>query len=78
LKDLEIGEVKFELAGKFLLTLKKKFGGGDEELVKIAELRRIEQGGRIMEEFIQEFQRAARGSEYKERILVEEFKRGDK
>ena len=28
-----------------------------------------------MEEFIQEFRRAARGSEYKERPLVEEFKR---
>ena len=28
-----------------------------------------------MEEFVQEFQRAARGSRYKERALVEEFKR---
>ena len=30
---------------------------------------------RIMEEFIQEFRRAARGSRYEERLLVEEFKR---
>ena len=29
----------------------------------------------MMEEFIQEFRRAARGSGYKERPLVEEFKR---
>ena len=29
-----------------------------------------------MEEFVQEFKRAARGSEYKGRLLVEEFKRG--
>jgi len=29
-----------------------------------------------MEEFVQEFKRAARGSGYKERSLVEEFKRG--
>jgi len=28
-----------------------------------------------MEEFIQEFKRAARGSRYEERLLVEEFKR---
>ena len=28
-----------------------------------------------MEEFVQEFRRAARGSRYKERALVEEFKR---
>jgi len=55
---------------------KKKFRGGDEELVKIAELRRIEQGERIIEEFVQEFQRAVRESKYKGRALVEEFKRG--
>jgi len=29
-----------------------------------------------MEEFIQEFRRAARGSRYEGRSLVEEFKRG--
>ena len=39
------------------------------------ELRKLEQGGRTMEEFVYEFKRAARGSGYKERPLVEEFKR---
>jgi len=29
-----------------------------------------------MKEFVQEFRRAARGSRYKRRLLVEEFKRG--
>jgi len=29
-----------------------------------------------MEEFVQEFRRAARGSEYKRCLLIEEFKRG--
>ena len=29
-----------------------------------------------MEEFVQEFKRAARGSRYEGRLLVEEFKRG--
>ena len=47
---------------EFLIGLKKEFGGGEEESVKAAELRKLEQGGRIMEEFIQEFKRAARGS----------------
>ena len=28
-----------------------------------------------MEEFVQEFRRAARGSRYEERLLLEEFKR---
>ena len=44
-------------------------------MVKAAELRKLEQGGRTMEEFIQEFKRAARGSGYKGRLLVEKFKR---
>ena len=59
-----------------MIGLKKEFGGEEEELVKAAELRKLEQGGRTMEEFVQEFKRAARGSRYKERPLVEEFKRG--
>ena len=76
LKDLEVGEVKFELAENFLLELKKEFGSRDEKLVKVAELRRVEQAVRTIKEFVQEFWRVARGSEYKGRVLVEEFKRG--
>jgi len=44
--------------------------------VKAAEMRKLEQGGRTMEEFVQEFKRAVRGSRYEGRLLVEEFKRG--
>jgi len=76
LEDLEIGEAEFGSAEEFLLELKKEFRGGDEESVKVAELRRIKQGGRIMEEFVQEFQRVTRGSRYEGRVLVEEFKKG--
>jgi len=43
--------------------------------MKVVELRKLEQGERTMEEFVQEFKRAARGSGYKGRPLVEEFKR---
>jgi len=75
LEDLKLGEVEFRLVREFLLELKKKFGKGDEELVKVAELRRIGQGGKTMKEFIQKFKRAVRGSRYKERVFVEEFKR---
>ena len=75
LKDLESGEVKFGLVGEFLLELKTGFGEGDKELGKVVELRRIEQGRRTMEEFVQKFQRATRSSGYKGRALVEEFKR---
>ena len=76
IEELESGEVKYESAEEFLISLKKEFGGGEEELVKAAELRKLEQGGRTMEEFIQEFKRAVRGSGYEGRPLIEEFKRG--
>ena len=76
MEELELGEVEYESVEEFLTTLKKKFGGGEEESVKAAELRKLEQGGKTMEEFVQEFKRAARGSGYEGRLLVEEFKRG--
>ena len=76
MEELESGEVEYESVEEFLTTLKKEFGGGEEELVKAAELRKLEQGGKTMEEFVQEFKRAARGSGYEGRLLMEEFKRG--
>ena len=76
LENLEAGLLEYEIAGKFLIDIRKEFGGGDEELVKVAELKRLEQEGRIIEEFVQEFRRAARGSGYERRLLVKEFKRG--
>ena len=74
LEELEAGELEFETVGKFLAEIKKEFGGGEEESVKAVELRKLEQGRRTMEEFVQEFKRAARGSGYKGRPLVEKFK----
>ena len=44
--------------------------------MKVAELQRLEQGNKTMEEFIQEFRIAARESRYKEHPLIEEFKQG--
>jgi len=76
LEELEKEELEYESVGEFLVAIKKKFGGGEEELVKMAELKRLEQGGRTMEKFIQEFRKVARGSKYKGRLLIEEFKRG--
>ena len=74
MEELESGEVEYESVEEFLTNLKKEFGGGEEESVKAAELRKLEQGGKTMEEFVQEFKRAARGSGYEGRPLVEEFK----
>ena len=74
LEDLEVGEIEFKLAGEFLAEIKKEFGRGNKELLKIVELKRIEQGNRMMEEFVQDFKRVARESRYERCLLIEEFK----
>jgi len=76
MEELEAGEAEYESVEEFLTNLRKEFGGGEKESVKAVELRRMEQGGKTMEEYVQEFKRAARGSGYEGRPLVEEFKRG--
>jgi len=42
MEELESGEVEYESAEEFLSSLKKEFGGEEEELVKAAELRKLE------------------------------------
>ena len=44
--------------------------------MKVAELKRIEQGGKTIEEFVQDFKRVVRSSKYEECPLIEEFKQG--
>ena len=43
IEELEAGERKYESLEEFLMEIKKEFDGGDEESVKVAELKRIEQ-----------------------------------
>jgi len=76
LEELETGELEFELVREFLAEIKKESGEGDKESIKVAELKRIEQRGRNMEEFVQDFKRVAKDSGYEEHLLIEEFKRG--
>jgi len=76
MEELEGREMEYETAEEFLTVLKKEFRGGEEEAVKVTELRKLEQGGRTMEEFVQEFKWAARESGYERQPLIEEFKRG--
>jgi len=76
LEDLEWELLEYEIVGKFLADIRKEFRGGDKKLVKVAELKKLEQRGKMIEEFVQKFRRVVRGSRYEERPLVEEFKRG--
>jgi len=75
MEELEVGKIEYKSAGEFLAEIRKEFGEGDEELVKVAELRKIKQEGRNMEEFVQDFKRVARGSRYKGHLLIKEFKK---
>ena len=68
-------EKKYKTIEEFLESLRRKFGEGEEESVKVAELKRIKQGGKKMEEFVQEFKRVARESRYRDHSLIEEFKK---
>ena len=56
--------------------IRQEFEEFNEESRKVDELRVLEQGGKTVDEYVQEFRRAAKGSGYKGRVLVEEFKRG--
>jgi len=61
---------------ELFMKIRQEFGEFNEESKKVDELRALEQGGKTVDEYVQEFRRAARGSGYEGRALVEEFKRG--
>ena len=75
LEDLEEKILEYESVGEFLVTIKKEFEEREEELVKVAVLKKLEQGEKTIEKFVQEFRRAARRSRYEGCPLIEEFKR---
>ena len=56
--------------------MREEFGEFDEKSQKTDELRLLVQGPRTCDEYVQEFRRAARGSGYEGRALIDEFKRG--
>ena len=57
LEELEAGELEFETVEEFLAEIKKEFGRGEEESVKKADLKKLEQRGKMIEEFVQEYKR---------------------
>ena len=42
MEELESGEMEYKTVEEFFTSLRKEFGGGEEELVKVAELRKLE------------------------------------
>ena len=52
IEDLEKGILNYKVIEKFLADLKEEFGRGDEEAIKVAELKKLEQGSKTIEEFV--------------------------
>ena len=52
LEDLEVRVLEYEIVGEFLADLRKELREEEEETVKTAELRRLEQRGKTMKEFV--------------------------
>ena len=67
--------MEYMVIREFLKNLKKKFSRKDDETMKVAELKKVEQRNRIMKKFVQDFKRVARESRYKGRLLIKKFKR---
>ena len=69
-------ESEVELAEQLFTKMRNNFGEILEEERKIEQLRIIKQGGKTCNKYVQEFKKVARGSSYKGRPLIKEFKRG--
>jgi len=69
-------ESEVELAEQLFTKMRNNFGETLEEERKIEQLRIIKQGGKTCNKYVQEFKKVARGSSYKGRPLIKEFKRG--
>lgn len=59
---MEIKTLEYTTVEKFLVDFKKEFDKEDDKIMKMAELKKVEQGSKTMEEFVQTFRRVARGS----------------
>ena len=73
MKDLERGNLSYTIE-EFLSDLKKEFRRGNNKMIKVIEFKKVEQGSRIIEEFVQELRKVVKGSRYERRQLVEKFK----
>ena len=73
MEDLENRSLVYAIVGEFLTDLKQEFGG-ENNMMKMAELKKLEQRSRMIEKFVQKFRKAARDNRYEKRLLIEEFK----
>ena len=74
MENLESRSLSYTIVQEFLSDLKKEFGKGNNEIMKVAELKKVEQESKTIKEFIQEFRKVVRKSIYEKRLLIEKFK----
>jgi len=65
MEDLENRVLEFTMVRDFLTDLKQEFENENNEFVKVAEMKKIEQKSKTMKKFVQEFRKVARGSSFK-------------
>jgi len=51
MEDLENGSLEFLMVGEFLIHLKQEFGNGNNKLVKVEKLKKMEQENKMIKEF---------------------------
>lgn len=78
IEDLENESLAHATVEEFLTNLKQELGRGDNEMLKVAEMRKVEQKSKTIEKFVQKFRRTVRGSRYERKLLMEDFKQGIK
>jgi len=69
------GQQLFSMSDKLLKEIDRKFGDTDKRTMQSLKIRTIQQGDRLADEHIQEFEKAALEAGYKGYPLVVEFKR---
>ena len=74
MEDLNSRILSYIIVREFLSDLKEEFSRIYNKTLKVLELKKVEQGNKTTEEFVQKFWRTARESSYKGSPLVEEFK----
>jgi len=52
MEDLENRSLMFTIVGEFLTDLRQEFSRRNNEMIKIAALKKVEQESKIMEEFV--------------------------
>ena len=71
MEDLESKILSYVTVREFLSNLKEEFGRGNNKMIKVTKLKKVEQRSRTIDKFVQEFMQVVRESKYKRRLLIE-------